>query len=79
MFSFFKKKKKKTISSSVSLEKNGLIFTGTSGNDTYMEIAEIPKNDFMVGVQFHPELNSTIFNPNPIIVEFIKAVNKYEN
>jgi hypothetical protein len=26
MFSFFKKKKKKTISSSVSLEKNGLIF-----------------------------------------------------
>jgi CTP synthase len=61
------------------LEKNGLIFTGTSGNDTYMEIAEIPKNDFMVGVQFHPELNSTIFNPNPIIVEFIKAVNKYEN
>jgi len=59
------------------LEKNGLIFTGTSGKETYMEIAEIPKNHFMVGVQYHPELNSTIFNPNPIICEFIKAVSKF--
>jgi CTP synthase len=59
------------------LEKHGLVFTGTSGNETYMEIAEIPKNNFMVGVQYHPELNSTIFKPNLIITEFIKAVNKY--
>ena len=42
-----------------------------------MEIAEIPTNKFMVGVQYHPELNSTIFEPNPVILEFIKAIDKY--
>lgn len=56
------------------LEKKGLIFSGVSPDDTYMEIAEVPKNTFMVGVQFHPELSSTLFNPNPIISQFTTAV-----
>jgi len=60
-----------------ALEKDGLIFSGTSDNDKYMEIAEIPTNKFMVGVQYHPELNSTIFEPNPVILGFIKAIDKY--
>jgi len=59
------------------LEKNGLIFTGTSGNEKYMEIVEIPKNTFCVGVQYHPEFNSTVFKPNPMILAFIKAANIY--
>jgi CTP synthase len=60
-----------------ALEEKGLIFSGTSGNEKYMEIAEIPKNKFMVGVQYHPELNSTVFNPNPVILAFMKAIDKY--
>ena len=56
------------------LEKKGLIFTGTSSKEKYMEIAEIPSNTFCVGVQYHPELNSTVFTPNPIILAFIKSI-----
>jgi CTP synthase len=58
------------------LEKKGLIFTGTSGNEKYMEIAEVPENTFFIGVQYHPELSSTVFNPNPIILAFVKEINK---
>ena len=58
-------------------ERKGLFFTGSSLNDEYIEIIEVPKNNFYIGVQFHPELNSTIFKPNPIIVSFIKEIIKF--
>ena len=57
------------------LEKKGLIFTGTSGNEKYMEIAEVPENNFFIGVQYHPELSSTVFHPNPVILAFVKEIN----
>jgi CTP synthase len=55
-------------------EKNGLIFTGESLDKKYLEIAEIPSKKFFIGVQFHPELISTIFKPHPIIISFIKSI-----
>lgn len=60
-------------------EDNGLIFSGTSPDNVYMEIAEIPKLDFFVGVQYHPEFNSSIFKPNEMILAFIKTCDKYQN
>lgn len=57
-------------------EKKGLIFSGTSEKETYMEIAEIPKLTFFYAVQFHPEFNSSIFVPNPSILAFMKAASK---
>jgi CTP synthase len=59
-------------------EKNGFIFSGTSEDDVYMEISEIKDLDFYVGVQYHPEFNSSVFEPNPIILEFIKHAYKYQ-
>jgi CTP synthase len=56
-------------------EKNGFVFSGTSGNNVYMEIAEITDKKFYLGVQYHPELNSTIFTPNPSILAFVSAIN----
>lgn len=56
-------------------EKNGLFFSGRSLDSQIMEIAEVPINKFFIGVQFHPELNSKIYNPNPIILSFIKSFN----
>ena len=53
---------------------NGLFFTGLSLDNKYLEIAEVPEKDFFIGVQFHPELNSTIFKPNPVILAFVKSV-----
>jgi CTP synthase len=37
-----------------------------------MQIVELPKHPFFIGVQFHPELKSTVENPHPIFVKFIK-------
>jgi CTP synthase len=59
-------------------EEKGFNFSGTSGNDVYMEISEIKDLDFFVGVQYHPEFNSSIFEPNPVILEFIKHAYAYE-
>lgn len=58
-------------------EKKGFVFSGTSGNDVYMEISEIKDLDFYVGVQYHPEFNSSIFKPNEVILAFVKAASNY--
>jgi CTP synthase len=55
-------------------EKKGLIFTGMSLDNKYMEICEVPKKFFYIGVQYHPELVSTIFTPHPILVAFIQNI-----
>lgn len=55
-------------------EKQGLIFTGKSLDNKIMEIAEVPNKNFFVGVQFHPELNSKINKPNPVLIGFIKSL-----
>jgi CTP synthase len=34
---------------------------------------ELKNHPFFVGCQFHPELKSTVENPHPIFVEFVKA------
>lgn len=54
-------------------EEKGLHFTGTSGGNVYMEIAEIPTLRFFMGVQYHPEYESTMFKPNPVISAFVDA------
>ncbi len=55
------------------LEDAGLKVTGTSPDNNLVEIIEIPKNKFFVGVQFHPEFKSRPLNPHPLFVEFIKS------
>ena len=38
-----------------------------------VEIIEIPTHKFFIGVQFHPELKSTILKPHPLFSAFVKA------
>jgi len=59
-------------------EEKGFVFSGTSGNEVYMEISEIKTLDFYVGVQYHPEFNSSIFKPNEVILAFMKEAAKYQ-
>jgi len=59
-------------------EDNGFIFSGTSDNDIYMEIAEITDLDFFVGVQYHPEFNTSIFEPNKVILAFVEKAYEYQ-
>ncbi len=53
-------------------EKAGMLLTGTNPDTGLAEIVEIPSHTYFVGVQFHPELKSTVENPHPLFVRFIK-------
>lgn len=55
------------------LEDAGMVITGTNPDTGLGEIVEIPSHKWFVGVQFHPELKSTVANPHPLFVKFVKA------
>ena len=52
--------------------KAGMIPVGVNPETELVEIMEIPKHKWFVGVQFHPEYRSTVLNPHPLFVDFIK-------
>ncbi len=59
------------------LSEKGMVFSGLNPKTGLVEIIEIPNHDWFVGVQFHPEYQSTVENPHPIFVSFVKAcINK---
>jgi len=61
-----------------TIEEAGLVFSGVSPDNKLMEIAELPVSEhpFMVGTQFHPELQARPLAPHPLFTEFIKAALK---
>ena len=54
-------------------EKAGLIATGRNPQTGLVEVVELPKHPFFIGVQFHPEFKSTPEHPQPIFTAFVKA------
>lgn len=57
-------------------EKNGLIISGESSG--LIEVVELAKHPFFIGVQFHPEFTSHLVRANPVILAFIKKASEYE-
>ena len=55
------------------LEKNGLIFSGKSPDNTLMEFMELKNHPFFVATQAHPEFKSRPINPSPLFYGFLKA------
>ena len=55
----------------------GMIASGTNPQTGLVEIVEIPTHPFFIGVQYHPELKSSVENPAPLFVGFIGAAKKY--
>ncbi len=62
-----------------SMEAAGLKASGVNPETNLVEIVEIPSHPFFIGVQYHPELKSTVENPHPIFVHFIKAALAYRH
>lgn len=58
-------------------EKAGMIASGKNPGTGLVEIIELQNHPFFIGVQYHPELKSTVENPQPIFVNFIKAAKEY--
>jgi CTP synthase len=55
------------------ITKAGLKATGLNPDTGLVEIIELSDHPWFVGVQFHPEYKSTVLNPHPLFIDFIKA------
>ncbi len=60
-------------------EKHGMNAVGVYPGDNLVEIMELNDHPWFVGVQFHPEYKSTVANPHPLFVAFVKAAMTYRN
>lgn len=56
-----------------AFEKAGMIASGINPDGGLVEIIELKDHPWFVGVQFHPEYKSTVANPHPLFVGFVKA------
>lgn len=59
------------------LVENGMKLVGFNPERDLVEIIELDNHPWFVGVQFHPELCSTVNNPQPLFVDFVKASLKH--
>jgi CTP synthase len=58
-------------------ENAGMVASGKNEETGLVEIIELPSHPFFIGVQYHPELKSTVEKPAPLFVHFIAAAKKY--
>jgi len=58
-------------------EQAGMVPSGSNPESGLVEIIELPNHPFFIGVQYHPELKSTVENPQPIFVHFVKAAKEF--
>ncbi len=58
-------------------ENAGMIASGVNPDTGLVEIIELPNHPFFIGVQYHPELKSSVESPAPLFVHFIAAAKKY--
>ncbi len=59
--------------------ENGFITSGINPDNKLIEIVELEGHPFFIGVQFHPELKSTVENPHPLFVAFVQAGLNFSN
>ncbi|MBL0048623.1 MAG: CTP synthase [Bacteroidetes bacterium] len=63
----------------IDFEKAGMKASGMNPEGELVEIVELENHPWFVGVQFHPEYKSTVANPHPLFVSFVKAVKKVKS
>ena len=54
-------------------QADGMKTSGKNPATGLIEIIELPNHPFFIGVQYHPELKSTVERPHPLFVAFVKA------
>ncbi|MFI5186915.1 MAG: CTP synthase [Chitinophagales bacterium] len=60
-------------------EQHGMIASGINPETHLVEIIELPDHPFFIGVQYHPELKSTVERPSPLFVHFVKAAREFHD
>jgi len=61
-----------------AIEEAGLKAVGINPDSNLVEIVELKDHPWFIGVQFHPELKSTVMNPHPLFVKFVEAAVNYK-
>ena len=61
------------------LSQNGMIFSGKNPDTGLVEIIELSDHPWFFGVQFHPEYRSTVEEPHPVFLSFVKASLSHKN
>jgi CTP synthase len=63
------------------LEQKGLVFSGTSPDNFFVEFLELPKSlhPFFIATQAHPEYKSSPWKSHPLFLEFIEAATNYNS
>jgi len=54
-------------------EDAGMSCSGMNEQSDLVEIIELKSHKWYIGVQFHPEYSSTVVNPHPLFISFMKA------
>jgi len=60
-----------------AFHEKGMVTSGVNPATGLVEIVELPNHPFFIGVQYHPELKSTVEAPAPLFVHFIAAAKKH--
>jgi len=62
-----------------SMEEAGLKAVGMNPDLGLVEVVELKDHPWFIGVQYHPELKSTVLNPHPLFVKFVEASINHKN
>ena len=60
------------------IEKAGMVTSGINPKSKLVEMIELKDHPWFLGTQFHPELKSTVHNPHPLFVNFVKSTVTYK-
>jgi len=60
------------------IEEAGLVASGLNAKTNLVEIVELPSHPWFIGAQYHPEYKSTVANPHPLFVGFVKAAHTHK-
>ncbi|MDE5785932.1 MAG: gamma-glutamyl-gamma-aminobutyrate hydrolase family protein, partial [Duncaniella sp.] len=60
-------------------ENGGMKCVGENPSTHLVEVVELPDHRWYIGTQYHPEYSSTVLNPHPLFLDFIRAAIEYRN
>lgn len=61
-----------------TMTEKGLVISGTSPDDSLVEVIELPEKRFFIGVQYHPEFKSRPNKPHPLFLGLVSAAIEYD-
>jgi CTP synthase len=60
-------------------EAAGMQCVGENPGTKLVEVVELPDKKWYIGTQYHPEYSSTVLNPHPLFMDFIRAAIENKN